>query len=156
MEDPWGTLEGQCSVGLGACSRARMHAAAGKLARSTSPASHDDRITGTWQVDHARSSRRRRGHRDRWADEPVGSRRGGWSVCGSLPRSPALPRGSVESELLVLTPLPPRSVLWCLPLVEAVYVEYGRESDHYVDYAKGANVAGFKKVADAMLAYGVV
>ena len=26
----------------------------------------------------------------------------------------------------------------------------------YVDYTKGANIAGFKKVADAMLAYGVV
>jgi len=27
---------------------------------------------------------------------------------------------------------------------------------NYVDYVKGANIAGFKKVADAMLAYGVV
>jgi glutamate dehydrogenase (NADP+) len=35
-------------------------------------------------------------------------------------------------------------------------VEYGRVSDDYVDYVKGANIAGFKKVADAMLAYGVV
>ena len=35
-------------------------------------------------------------------------------------------------------------------------VEYGRESNDYVDYLKGANIAGFKKVADAMLAYGVV
>jgi len=35
-------------------------------------------------------------------------------------------------------------------------VEYGRESDDYVNYLKGANVAGFVKVADAMLAYGVV
>lgn len=34
-------------------------------------------------------------------------------------------------------------------------VEYGQESD-YVNYAKGANIAGFVKVADAMLAYGVV
>jgi len=33
---------------------------------------------------------------------------------------------------------------------------YGRVSDDYVDYVKGANIAGFKKVADAMLAYGVV
>jgi len=30
------------------------------------------------------------------------------------------------------------------------------EQDGYVDYARGANVAGFCKVADAMLAYGVV
>ena len=35
-------------------------------------------------------------------------------------------------------------------------VEYGREPDGHVDYVKGANVAGFVKVADAMLAYGVV
>jgi glutamate dehydrogenase (NADP+) len=35
-------------------------------------------------------------------------------------------------------------------------LEYGRVSDSYVDYVKGANIAGFKKVADAMLAFGVV
>jgi glutamate dehydrogenase (NADP+) len=34
-------------------------------------------------------------------------------------------------------------------------VEYGSEGDH-VNYLKGANIAGFRKVADAMLAYGVV
>ena len=28
--------------------------------------------------------------------------------------------------------------------------------DGYVDYVKGANIAGFVKVADAMLAYGAV
>jgi glutamate dehydrogenase (NADP+) len=33
---------------------------------------------------------------------------------------------------------------------------YGRVDDNYIDYVKGANIAGFKKVADAMLAYGVV
>ncbi len=33
---------------------------------------------------------------------------------------------------------------------------YGRVDDSYIDYVKGANIAGFKKVADAMLAYGVV
>jgi glutamate dehydrogenase (NADP+) len=36
-------------------------------------------------------------------------------------------------------------------------LEYGVSAgDGYVDYVKGANIAGFKKVADAMLAYGVV
>ncbi len=35
-------------------------------------------------------------------------------------------------------------------------VQYGREDDGYVNYLKGANIAGFVKVADAMLAYGVV
>ncbi len=34
--------------------------------------------------------------------------------------------------------------------------KYGRESDDYVNYLKGANIAGFVKVADAMLAYGVM
>ncbi|HSQ96838.1 MAG TPA: NADP-specific glutamate dehydrogenase [Croceibacterium sp.] len=33
---------------------------------------------------------------------------------------------------------------------------YGTGSDGHVDYVKGANIAGFKKVADAMLAFGVV
>jgi len=33
---------------------------------------------------------------------------------------------------------------------------YGEQGGGYVDYVKGANIAGFKKVADAMLAFGVV
>lgn len=35
-------------------------------------------------------------------------------------------------------------------------VKYGRESDGYIDYVKGANVAGFMKVANAMMAQGIV
>jgi glutamate dehydrogenase (NADP+) len=35
-------------------------------------------------------------------------------------------------------------------------VEYGARPDGTIDYVKGANVAGFVKVANAMLAYGVV
>ncbi|MFO8147337.1 MAG: NADP-specific glutamate dehydrogenase [Bacteroidota bacterium] len=35
-------------------------------------------------------------------------------------------------------------------------VEYGGGENGYVDYVKGANIAGFVKVADAMLAQGVV
>jgi glutamate dehydrogenase (NADP+) len=35
-------------------------------------------------------------------------------------------------------------------------VTYGKDGDGFVDYVKGANVAGFVKVADAMLAQGVV
>ena len=35
-------------------------------------------------------------------------------------------------------------------------VTYGKQKDGYVDYVKGANIAGFVKVADAMLAQGVV
>lgn len=40
--------------------------------------------------------------------------------------------------------------------IHAKCVQYGTESDGYVNYITGANVAGFVKVADAMLAYGVV
>ena len=35
-------------------------------------------------------------------------------------------------------------------------VKYGKDENGYVDYVKGANIAGFVKVADAMLAQGVV
>jgi glutamate dehydrogenase (NADP+) len=35
-------------------------------------------------------------------------------------------------------------------------VTYGRDQSGYIDYVKGANIAGFIKVADAMLAQGVV
>jgi len=34
--------------------------------------------------------------------------------------------------------------------------KYGKEEDGYINYVKGANIAGFVKVADAMLAQGVV
>ena len=34
--------------------------------------------------------------------------------------------------------------------------KYGRQSDGYINYVKGANVAGFMKVAKAMMAQGVV
>lgn len=35
-------------------------------------------------------------------------------------------------------------------------IEYGTEDDGYCNYVKGANIAGFVKVADAMLAQGVI
>ena len=35
-------------------------------------------------------------------------------------------------------------------------VEYGIQEDGYIDYVKGANIAGFVKVADAMLDQGIV
>jgi glutamate dehydrogenase (NADP+) len=35
-------------------------------------------------------------------------------------------------------------------------LEYGDRGGGYIDYVKGANIGGFKKVADAMLAFGVV
>ncbi len=39
--------------------------------------------------------------------------------------------------------------------IHAQCVEYGQD-DGFVNYVKGANIGGFVKVADAMLAYGVV
>ena len=35
-------------------------------------------------------------------------------------------------------------------------VKYGTEADGYINYVKGANVAGFMKVAKAMMAQGIV
>jgi glutamate dehydrogenase (NADP+) len=35
-------------------------------------------------------------------------------------------------------------------------VAYGKEEDGYIDYVKGANLAGFVKVADAMIDQGIV
>ncbi len=35
-------------------------------------------------------------------------------------------------------------------------VKFGKDDDGYIDYVKGANIGGFVKVADAMLAQGVV
>lgn len=35
-------------------------------------------------------------------------------------------------------------------------IKYGNEEDGYIDYVKGANVGGFVKVADSMIAYGIV
>ena len=34
--------------------------------------------------------------------------------------------------------------------------EHGLDEDGFLNYVRGANIAGFRKVADAMLAYGVV
>lgn len=40
--------------------------------------------------------------------------------------------------------------------IHASCVQYGSDADGHVDYVKGANIAGFVKVADAMLAQGAV
>jgi len=40
--------------------------------------------------------------------------------------------------------------------IHASCVKYGLEKDGYVNYVKGANVAGFIKVADSMIDLGVV
>jgi glutamate dehydrogenase (NADP+) len=35
-------------------------------------------------------------------------------------------------------------------------VEYGKKDNNYIDYVKGANIAGFKKVADSIIAQGII
>ncbi|MEI6751587.1 MAG: NADP-specific glutamate dehydrogenase [Paludibacter sp.] len=40
--------------------------------------------------------------------------------------------------------------------IHAQCLKYGRESDGYINYMKGANIAGFLKVAKAMIAQGVI
>jgi glutamate dehydrogenase (NADP+) len=40
--------------------------------------------------------------------------------------------------------------------IHSICVKYGKEKDGYVNYEKGANIGGFVKIADAMLAQGLV
>lgn len=40
--------------------------------------------------------------------------------------------------------------------IHSTCVKYGKEDDDYVNYVNGANIGGFVKVADAMLAQGIV
>ncbi len=40
--------------------------------------------------------------------------------------------------------------------IHMICVKYGTEKDGYINYEKGANIGGFVKVADAMLAQGIV
>jgi len=47
-------------------------------------------------------------------------------------------------------------LLWIMENIHENCVKYGTEADGYVNYVKGANVAGFMKVAKAMMAQGLV
>ena len=40
--------------------------------------------------------------------------------------------------------------------IHANSVKYGTQADGYINYVKGANIAGFLKVARAMMAQGIV
>jgi len=40
--------------------------------------------------------------------------------------------------------------------IHATCVKYGTDESGYIDYVKGANIGGFVKVANAMLAQGYV
>ncbi len=45
---------------------------------------------------------------------------------------------------------------WIMGNIHENCVKYGTESDGYVNYVKGANIAGFMKVAKAMMAQGIL
>ena len=45
---------------------------------------------------------------------------------------------------------------WIMGNIHDNCVKYGTESDGYINYVKGANIAGFMKVAKAIMAQGVV
>ncbi len=45
---------------------------------------------------------------------------------------------------------------WIMENIHSNCVKYGKQPDGYVNYVKGANVAGFMKVARAMMAQGIV
>ena len=45
---------------------------------------------------------------------------------------------------------------WIMATIHENCVKYGTETDGYINYVKGANIAGFMKVAKAMMMQGVV
>lgn len=74
---------------------------------------------------------------------------GGVAVSGLEMSQNSLRRSWSEEELQIMLK----------EIMEGIHsrcLTHGRQSSDYVDYVKGANIAGFKKVADAMLAFGVV
>ena len=40
--------------------------------------------------------------------------------------------------------------------IHKLCVKYGKDEDGHINYEKGANIGGFVKIADSMLAQGVV
>ena len=75
---------------------------------------------------------------------------GGVAVSG-LEISQNISRLSWESEQL------DKLLIDIMRDVHSKCVRYGEDNkSRYVNYVKGANIAGFKKVADAMLSFGVV
>ncbi|MDY9917938.1 MAG: NADP-specific glutamate dehydrogenase [Proteiniphilum sp.] len=45
---------------------------------------------------------------------------------------------------------------WIMANIHENCVKYGKESDGYINYVKGANIAGFMKVAKAMMSQGIL
>jgi glutamate dehydrogenase (NADP+) len=49
-----------------------------------------------------------------------------------------------------------QKLLAIMQSIHSVCIQYGTESDGYINYVKGANIAGFLKVANAMLDEGII
>ena len=49
-----------------------------------------------------------------------------------------------------------KKLKWIMQNIHENCVKYGTEKDGYVNYVKGANIAGFMKVAKAVMAQGIV
>lgn len=45
---------------------------------------------------------------------------------------------------------------WIMANIHESCVKYGTEQDGYINYVKGANIAGFMKVAKAMMSQGIL
>ena len=45
---------------------------------------------------------------------------------------------------------------YIMPIIHEACVKFGTQPDGHVDYVKGANIAGFMKVAQAMLEQGII
>ena len=45
---------------------------------------------------------------------------------------------------------------WIMESIHEQCVKFGEQKDGTIDYVKGANIAGFMKVAQAMLEQGVI
>jgi glutamate dehydrogenase (NADP+) len=45
---------------------------------------------------------------------------------------------------------------WIMRSIHGACVEHGKEDDGYVNYVRGANIAGFLKVANSMIDHGVI
>jgi len=45
---------------------------------------------------------------------------------------------------------------WIMRNIHENCVKYGTENDGYINYVKGANIAGFMKITKAMMAQGIL
>lgn len=47
-------------------------------------------------------------------------------------------------------------LMWIMESIHEQCVKFGKQADGTIDYVKGANIAGFMKVAQAMLEQGII